>query len=173
MATVDEINAQILRALDPRQYVNAMREALDIVRGEEMSFPPQSDRQRSNHFNTWMREVGRLPLSAFLKTVRTRQGTYQSQRKRISTKTILKPSEKMLQKWKQAPVVVALNGDYLVGVMANTASYSGYVQGEKQPDFHKETGWLTTKEAADKHREKIAQRFVRRGLQILNGEQIT
>lgn len=173
--TVDELNARTLKALDPRQYVQAMRDALDIVRNEEMSFPPQPDRQRAKTFNTWVREVGRLPLSAFLKTVRTRQGTYRAQRKRISTKTILKSSEKMLQKWKQAPVVIATTSNGLLGTMTNTASYSGHVQGKPDdvPDFHKETGWLGTKEAADKHREKITQRFIRHGLQILNGEQIT
>ncbi len=91
-------------------------------------------------------------------------------RKRIVTKTILKVSEKMLEKWKQMPIVVALTGDGLVGTAMNTASYSGYVQGEKQATFHQETGWLTTTEAEEKHHTQIVDGFVQHAMKLIGGE---
>ena len=169
MSTVDDINRRTLKMLDARQYVEAMKDAIDIVRGEEMSFPPQPDRMRSGHLNTWVREVGRLPVLSFLKAVSTKQGTFTIARKKIRPGKTLQASEKMLEKWKQAPVVIAVNGDYLVGVCANKASYSGYVQGTMQPDFHKQTGWLTTVEAFEKHRVRVLNQFTKRATKILNG----
>lgn len=177
MATVDQVNERVLRACDPRQYVQPMKDALDIVRNEEATFPPQPDRMRSGHLNTWVREVGRLPVSAFIRTSRAKlapgtTATTREQRKRIkrSPGDILEPSEQMLRQWKGMPVLIAMQGDTLIGMGGNRASYSGYVQGPQQAAFHKTTGWLTTTEAYEKHKEKIIARFTARAMRILGGE---
>lgn len=179
MATVDDIAARTERMLDLRNYVNPMRDALDIIRNEEKQFPPQPDRMRSGHLNTWAREVGRLPVSAFIKVKREKWpggviATIREQRKRIkrSPGDILQPSEKMLREWIQMPIVIALTAEGLVGVGMNRASYSGYVQGQDQTHFHKETGWLTTVEAERKHHDLIAQKFVDQAMRLIGGQVI-
>jgi len=163
MAEPSEVIAHIERAIAPESMVVPMREVMLIVINEQMAFPPQPDRMRSGHLNTWVREVGRLPASAFIKTVVTRQGTWTGARKRIkrTPNDILKPSEKMLEKWKNAPIRIGLTGaGALMGEATNAASYSGWVQGVDQTDFHKATGWLDNIGAFNKHADRAVRKFV-------------
>jgi hypothetical protein len=162
VATVDQVNANVAKMLDAQNYVAPMRDAIDIIRNEESRFPPQPSRTRAKTFNTWVREVGRLPLSAFIQQSGER-------RKRIKTNVVLVPSEKMLAQWKAMPMTIALTGAGLLGTGTNAASYSGFVQGDAQPDFHKQTGWLTTSQAFEKHAAKIIKRFTDHAIRLANG----
>jgi hypothetical protein len=162
LATVDEVIARIEKGIDPREMVVPMMRAMDVLITEQMTFPPQPDRMRSGHLNTWVREVGQLPTSAFMTNAGTR-------RKRPITGVVLRESEKMLEKWKTAPVIVGISEGALIGRAVNAASYSGYVQGDARQPFHKVTGWLTTDEAFVKHGDKIVVQFVHEIVRNLQG----
>ncbi len=132
----------------------AMLESLKVLRDEASRFPPQPSRTRapSGRYNTWMREVGALPLSAFV----TLQG---KPRKRIATRTVLRPSEKLLQRWRDAAAQIRCDAHGITGTLTNTASYAPFVQGEKQARFHAQTPWLTVPQIYARHAARITHVF--------------
>lgn len=108
--------------------------------------PAQPPRDRAKTFNTYVRNVGRLPKSSFF----TSKGVL---RKTITTKNakIARTSEQSSKRWHTS--VEAIDGN-VIGTLENTASYSGWVWGTKdtskdphQVSQHAETGWANADDA--------------------------
>ena len=117
--------------------LEAIQEAIEVV-------PPQPDRERSKTFNTWVREVGQLPRSAFVSS---------GGKGKIKTKNvkILRASERMPFRF---TMKVQASGNQILGTLTNEASYSGWVLGPEeagqdphQVAWHAETGWVSTDQA--------------------------
>lgn len=164
MATVSEVNARTEKAIAPETMLLPMQQALVILINEQMTFPPQPDRMRSGHLNTWVREVGQLPTSAFVGAKGMRK------KPKRSPGDVIRPSEMMLEKWRNAPITITRPGDIgLMGQAVNAASYSGYVQGDEQVGFHAQTGWLKTIGAFNKHANTIVRNFVQQIVKNIQG----
>lgn len=171
MTTVDDLNQRLDRLADPHNFEGSLRNGLDRLRSALMRFPPQPDRMRSGHLNTWVREVGRLPVSAFLKQRRTQQGTFTIARRRIQRNAgdVLQPSEKLLAEWKQAEPQVTVSADRVQGIMTNPVSYGPYVEGTEQTEFHAETGWPTIQQVQDQYRASILDDVRNQVVKLLRG----
>lgn len=128
--------------------VEALGRGLQNLQSIISVVPPQPARDRapSGHFNTYVRGVGRLPKSAFF----TKKG---KARKSIKTKGAKQTSEKSSQRWR---LNVETEGNVVRGTLENTASYSGWVWGPKDPQvdphqvpWHTETGWASADDALE------------------------
>lgn len=150
----DELQAKLSKPTHSLPIERAMADALTILQQEASRFPPQPSRTRAKTFNTWVREVGRLPRSAFGISRTTGKPTI-----RRGGRRVLVASEKMLKKWKEAPISVQRTAAGYVGRIVNKASYGQFVQGEKQAKFHARTPWLTTKQIQDKHARRVVAVF--------------
>lgn len=142
------------QAADPKQLEAAMREAMKVVQQEASKFPPQPSRTRSRHFNTWVREVGQLPRAAFGVSKKTGKTTI-----RRAGRAVLRPSEMLLKKWKEAQPQIRIGGGYIVGRITNAASYGVFVQGVRQAKFHAVTGWRTVEQIQKKNEKRILDIF--------------
>ena len=150
---LDKFVAKMNKAGNPRALEGAMRESLKVVQQEAAKFPPQPSRTRSRHFNTWVREVGQLPRSAFGFT-KAGKATI-----RRSGRAVLRKSEKMLQQWKTAQPQIRIGAGYIIGRVVNRASYAVFVQGDKQVKWHKQTGWKTVEQIGMSQRGRIVRVF--------------
>lgn len=118
-------------------------------------YPPQPDRMRSGHFNTYVRGQGSYPKSAFVPDSQEASGF------RIKPKTaaVKLTSQQMDKKFRSK---VKISGKVITGELRNDASYSGWVLGTEnkgatphQVDFHTATGWMSTEGAIDKAKPTI------------------
>lgn len=150
------VTMQFSKLQDTSFLKEAMTEALTVVKQEASRFPPQPSRTRapSGSFNTWVREVGQLPRSAFGVSRKTGKVTI-----RRSGKRIYRVSEKLIQKWKTATPQIRIGAGYIVGRVTNAASYGKWVQGEQQSKWHKATGWKTTSQIAQSQAGRIMAIF--------------
>ena len=126
------------------------------MKQEASRFPPQPSRTRAKTFNTWVREVGALPRAAFGISKKTGKTTI-----RRAGRAVLRPSEKMLKKWKEADPQITISRNSISGRLTNAASYGAFVQGQEQVRWHKQTGWKTTREIQDANIHRIVTIFER------------
>ncbi len=137
---------ELARALEDAEQLfqplasEAISISLLAIEKELAPYPPQPDRDRSKHFNTYVRGQGFYPRSAFIADS-SEPGGYKT--KRVSKGQVRLTSQQLDKRWKTN---VKLKGNVLEGELRNDASYSGYVNGykteePKQTDFHAETGW--------------------------------
>ena len=150
----DRLQITFERFGDTKPLEAAMGEALKVVQQEASRFPPQPSRTRSKHFNTWMREVGQLPRSAFGVSKKTGKTTI-----RRAGKYVIRRSEYLLQKWKVAQPQIRAGSGYIVGRITNAASYGVFVQGARQAKFHAQTGWKTVEQIQNAQSARIAKVF--------------
>ncbi len=126
---------------------DAMGEGLDaILRIVEM-YPPQPPRDRAKTFNTYVRGIGRFPLSSFVEGKRKRRRAYEGH--------VRYTSEDLGNQWSQEIEI----GTGVVGTLGNPVSYADYVQGAKQAAHHAQTGWVTIEEALEQATPEIMAAF--------------
>ena len=126
----------------------AMSESLEAISAVIEPYPPQPDRMRSGHLNTYVRGQGRYPKSAFIPDSKEPGGF----RIKKGAKAIKLTSQQMDKKYR---TTVKVTSHRVVGELVNDASYSGWVVGPKegkphQVDFHAETGWVNADDAVEK-----------------------
>ena len=124
----------------------AIAVSLTAIEERSSTYPPQPDRMRSGHLNTYVRGVGTYPKSAFVPD--TKQPGGYAIKKRYSG-SIKFTSQDMKSRFKHE---AKTSGNVVTGELRNDATYSGYVIGSvtddpKQADFHAETGWVSKEEA--------------------------
>lgn len=172
----DALRAKLNKLGDMKALEPAMRESLKVLQQEASRFPPQPSRTRAKTFNTWVREVGRLPMSAFFgaggaarkrivtgkitgsETIKLRQGASMTRSIRSG---VLEASDMLLKRWKSAAPQIRIGANYIIGRISNDAKYAQFVQGERQPEFHAQTGWKKTSEIQRMHAKRIAAIFER------------
>jgi hypothetical protein len=144
---------QQVPALADKLVRQEMRHGLQLLQGDLQPYPSQPSRTRARTFNTWSRGEGQLPRSAFAQT----KSGYRAQPKgKRTSKRVYRESEVLGTRWTSRTVRA---GGGWRGIYGNTASYAEYVQGEKQPAFHAETGWVTTGQAKKRQGPRIVQLF--------------
>ncbi|MGB8647342.1 MAG: hypothetical protein WCF84_19060 [Anaerolineae bacterium] len=152
----EQLTAKLTKLQNVAANLDApMEDALKLLRNDASVLPPQPARDRapSGRFNTWEREVGELPLAAF----KTTTGKL---RKRASRGMgVLRPSEKMMLQWKEAPMWLRKTIGAAVGYIENKASYAPSVQGDKQASYHALTGWRTVAQIAEQNASKVGRIF--------------
>ncbi len=141
----------------PQQFAPAMETSLLDMLAILKPYPPQPARDRARTFNTYVRGIGHLPRSSFFTTGKGRQF------RRVGP--IRRTSEKLGQQWTSS---VTVSGNTVTGVIENSASYAGVVQGLAQPSFHAETGWVTYEDAFKRAEEQIDRNFEAALDQLLN-----
>jgi hypothetical protein len=142
------------RAMSKMDYLQEpMKQSLILIRNTAQKAPPQPSRRRSKHFNTWVREVGQLPRSAF--------GVSSGGKVKINRggRSVLRKSEMLLKNWKNAQPQVRVGGGYIAGRLVNRVSYASFVQGTKQVKFHAATGWKTATQMQEGHEVQITKLF--------------
>lgn len=130
--------------------------SLKAIEEEIAPYPPQPDRMRSGHLNTYVRGIGFYPKSAFVADTNEPGGF---SIKRVKSTQIRYTSEQMDKRFKSK---VKVTDKAITGELRNTASYSGYVIGWKmgdphQKEHHSQTGWVSADDAIEKARPKIEQ----------------
>lgn len=133
----------------PEYFKPAMEASMLDMIGELKPYPPKPNRNRAKTFNNWERGIGRLPKSAYY----TLSG---KERKRVITKGAELTSERLGTKWTKD---VEIEANTVTGTLSNNASYANYVQGDRQPAFHAETGWVTYEQAYDNTEQQIVRNF--------------
>lgn len=127
--------------------VKKMGDSLQALRGILRPYPPQPDRNRARTFNTYARGFGHRPRSYFgggSRQVRSLKALGRATSERLGTK------------WAQE---VEVEPGAITGVIGNTASYANEVQGEHQPAFHEQTGWVTLETALEEADLEIFANF--------------
>lgn len=157
----DTIQVTFSQVTNLSAFTPAMQEALKVMQQEASRFPPQPDRMRSGHLNTWEREVGQWTASHF-------RGVLVRFKKRAAGGRIIRVSEKLLRKWKEAQRVVTVSAGMITGRIVNPTTYGGWVQGEQQSRWHAETGWKTTSQIEQEQAGRIQKVFEAAFQQIVN-----
>lgn len=153
---------ELIRALDKADSLflplasEAMAISLTAIEEEIAPYPPQPPRNRSKHFNTYVRGQGFYPRSSFVAD-KTEPGGYRI--KKTPRGKIRLVSQQMDKKFKSN---VKFTGNAITGELKNEAGYSGYVIGSKtedpkQTDFHAATGWQNKEDAIAAATPKIIQ----------------
>jgi hypothetical protein len=124
----------------------AMAISLEAIYEKISPYPPQPDRMRSGHLNTYVRGVGNYPASAFVQN-KKEPGGFAT--KKVKVGQIRMTSQQMSKRFKES---VSVNSDELEGELSNEASYWPYVIGPVQGDphqveFHEKTGWINSDQA--------------------------
>jgi hypothetical protein len=127
----------------------AIAKGLEAVKEAAMVVPPQPARDRAKTFNTYVREEGNYPRSAFVENEKAPGGYSLTKKVRGGFRPT---SQRMHTKFKTK---VEPGPDGVEGMVKNLADYSGYVIGwesddPKQVGFHAETGWPSSDEALEK-----------------------
>lgn len=125
----------------------AMRDINDAIIKEIAPYPPQPDRMRSGHLNTYVRGQGSYPKSAFVRNIKE-PGGWSIKKGAHAVKLT---SQQMDKKYRGS---VKREKHQVTGLVENEASYSGWVVGPKkgdphQVDFHAETGWVNADDAVE------------------------
>ncbi|MFA5416888.1 MAG: hypothetical protein WC341_00380 [Bacteroidales bacterium] len=143
---------ELARALDNADELflplasQAMSLNIIAIESEIAPYPPQPNRMRSGHLNTYVRGQGRYPKSAF-EPDKNEPGGFKT--KKVKLANIRLTSQQMDKKFRGK---VTVSDNAITGVLRNEASYSGFVIGSKtddpkQTDFHAETGWTSKEDA--------------------------
>ena len=132
----------------------AMAKSLVAIEEVISPYPPQPDRMRSGHLNTYVRGRGRYPASAFVAD-KSEPGGFKT--KRVRRASIRFTSQQMDKRFRR---YIVPSKNEITGYLLNTASYSGYVIGSKfekpgQTSFHAETGWQNKEDALEQAKPQI------------------
>lgn len=132
----------------------AMAKSLVAIEEAISPYPPQPDRMRSGHLNTYVRGQGQYPRSAFV-AKKSEPGGFTT--KRVPRASIRFTSQQMDKRFRKE---VTPSSQEIIGKLENTASYSGYVIGSKSEDprqtsFHAETGWKNKEDALEVAKPQI------------------
>jgi hypothetical protein len=128
----------------------ALEDIMEQVLKEVEIYPPQPDRDRAKTFNRYVRGIGIYPMSAF-----NEAGELISLVAGIDR--VIFSSEQLSTKWR-TDIVSSIYGTK--AVIRNLASYSDYVVGDMQTDFHEETGWPTVQGVVEELEPMIEENFV-------------
>lgn len=126
--------------------------SLEAIYGIVSPYPPQPDRMRSGHLNTYVRGEGTYPASAFVQDSSEPGGLkIKGKAKLQKTGQVKLTSQQMSKKFKTK---VISGKNEIIGNLHNSATYSGWVIGPKDGDphqvaFHAETGWVNTDDAIE------------------------
>ena len=147
---------KLARALDKADELflplasKAIAISLTAIREPLEPYPPQPDRMRSGHLNTYVRGQGNYPKSAFIPDS-SEPGGFRT--KRVKKSSIKLTSQQMDKSFTQK---VKVTKNAIVGELGNDATYSGYVIGPEDEDgdphqvaFHAQTGWTSTDDAIE------------------------
>jgi hypothetical protein len=112
-------------------------------------YPPQPDRMRSGHFNTYVRGIGHVPKSEIIRT----NGNV----KLMDLSKARRTSEQMNTKFETS---VDEEEGGVTGHLVNRASYAGWVIGPllgdpHQVPWHTQTGWVDADKATQAATEGI------------------
>jgi hypothetical protein len=132
----------------------AVAKCLDLINDVNGPYPPQPDRMRSGHLNTYVRGQGHYPASAFVSNPALPGGFSIH---RYGVKSVKMTSQQMDKKFKKT---VKTTNVAVIGELRNTASYSGFVIGSKQDEprqrgYHAETGWVSKEDAIDQAKPEM------------------
>lgn len=132
----------------------AMAKSLVAIEEAISPYPPQPDRMRSGHLNTYVRGRGQYPARAFIADT-TEPGGFKV--KRVRKASIRFTSQQMDKRFRR---YIVPTSHEITGFLLNTASYSGYVIGSKTEDprqvsFHAETGWMNKEDALEQAKPAI------------------
>ncbi len=159
---LEDLEAKLNNLIDPAALTSAMSDGLNMVREELATFPPQPDRMRSGHLNTWLREVGRMPAAMFV----TQASGLRAHPRRAVGMSPNPPSERLLAHWEEANPTFSGGGSEFIGRIVNPVSYAAYVEGDQQVQFHAQTGWRKAsqvlQELAPRILERIAEAITQR-----------
>ena len=151
----DELASMFAQANDLFKPLASKAMAISImaIESEIAPYPPQPDRMRSGHLNTYVRGQGRYPKSAFIPDIDEPGGF----RIKKGARAIKLTSQQMDKKFRSR---VKLQSDKVEGELMNDATYSGWVIGPPEGDphqvaFHAQTGWVDAEEAIEKARPVI------------------
>jgi hypothetical protein len=153
----------------------AIAVCLEAVKEEIQPTPEQPSRTRAKTFNTYVRDTGNFPRSAFKSSAGT-PGGY-----KVVGKNALKKAGRVRytsqHSSKRFRMTVTVTEDAVIGNLHNFASYSGYLWGPEsgtphQVAFHHETGWVSTDQAlraAQPQMEDALQTAIDQFVTVLKG----
>ncbi len=125
--------------------------ALGVIYQEISPYPPEPPRDRSRHFNTYVRGKGRYPRSAFVASPGSSSGYKVLRLTKRQRGQVKLTSQQMNQKFKMS---VQASTQHVMGELRNDADYSGWVIGPEnhaetphQTKFHAQTGWVSKDQA--------------------------
>ena len=150
---------------------------LEAVKEEIQPTPGQPSRTRAKSFNTYVRDTGNFPRSAFKSSAGT-PGGY-----KVVGKNALKKAGRVRytsqHSSKRFRMTVTVTEDEVIGNLHNFASYSGYLWGPEdagqtphQADYHQATGWVSTDQAlraAQPKMEDALQTAINQFVTVLKG----
>ena len=147
------VTTHALRIAAPVVYraLARIQEVLSVI-------PPQPARDRAKTFNTYVRNIGSFPKSAFVQTnegwKRKRTGAYDKGKIRYT-------SQQSSKRW---GIYVDETGNTIIGTLRNDATYSGWIWGPKdqsldphQVEWHTETGWVSQDDAIRETKPDVDQ----------------
>jgi hypothetical protein len=148
LADLKEMLGEIETAVTPLAegvLTDIMDHVVDFV-GE---YPPQPPRDRAKTFNRYVRGVGIYPRSAF-----NEAGELISLVAGIDK--VIFSSEQLSMRWRKQIHSTPRGTE---ATIRNLASYSDFVVGDMQTDFHAETGWRTIDGAIEELEPFIDESF--------------
>lgn len=148
LAELKDMFGEIETAITPLAesvLIDIMDHVVDFV----AVYPPQPPRDRAKTFNRYVRGVGVYPRSAF-----NEAGELISLVAGIDK--VIFSSEQLSMKWRKQIHSTPHGTEALI---RNLASYSDYVVGQWQTDFHAETGWRTIDGAVEELEPLIDESF--------------
>lgn len=136
----------------------AIAKCLDLINSINGPYPPQPDRMRSGHLNTYVRGQGFYPASSFVAEA-SQPGGFAI--KKTPKAQIRMTSQQMSTRFKKS---VKTSKTAVIGELRNTASYSGFVIGSKQEEprqqsYHAETGWVSKEDALDQAKPEMEKAY--------------
>lgn len=156
MSTADALGRALTNAVEQFKHLASKTMALSLkaVEEEVSPYPPQPNRMRSGHMNTYVRGQGSYPKSAFVPDA-SAPGGFAT--KRVKTGVVRFTSQQMDKRYHMS---VTDAGQSIEGRLWNSATYSGYVIGSKTDDprqqsFHAETGWPNKEDSFEAAKPKI------------------
>ena len=133
--------------------------SLEAVKEAIQPTPAQPSRTRSKHFNTYVRNIGSFPKSAFVPSAGTPGGfKVMGKNKLVKAGKVRMTSQQMDKRFQMS---VTTNGSGVEGNLHNYATYSGWVLGPlgggtpHQVEAHSMTGWVNTDQAIQEAMPKV------------------
>jgi hypothetical protein len=158
---------ELARALEDSQSIFVplaspiVFDSLDLIQSIIEVYPPQPSRTRAKSFNTYVRGTGSYPKSAFVSadepggySVKGKIALQKAGKVRFTSQNLKGDFEKN----------VTVRGSDVIGSLANTATYSGWVIGSRnsaetphQVSWHMQTGWVSKESAIEQAMPTINQ----------------
>ena len=142
---LDKVMKKLYRVKAQEAVIAGFSWGMDRVQKELMEYPPETFRNRPHQVVDKSGKLGALKWYERDKGSHVRDKLYRT-------------TEKLKKKWKQKLTHTPGN---ITGTLSNTASYAGYVHGDRkvdgegQTDLMKEIGWEIGGDVAKKFKSKI------------------